>query len=61
MELENKYQETINYIASEIRSSQINVIRKVNKGMIELYWKIGEHISTTKLIEGYGKGGVKKC
>lgn len=60
MGVENKYQETVNYIASEIRSSQINVIRKVNKGMIELYWKIGEHISTTKLIEGYGKGVVDR-
>lgn len=60
MELDNKYINTVAYISNEIKTSQYNIVRKANKAMIEMYWRIGEHISTTKLIEGYGKGVVDR-
>ncbi len=60
MELDNKYTDALAYISNQIVSSRNSVARKINSGMIEMYWKIGEHISTTKLIEGYGKGVVER-
>lgn len=60
MEIDKKYTDAVVYIGNEIRSSRYKVARKINRGMIELYWKIGEYISTTKLVEGYGNGVVER-
>ena len=60
MELDKIYIDAVSYISNEIKNTKYNVIRKVNTASMELHWKIGEYLSTRKLIEGYGKGVVER-
>ena len=59
-ELDKQYIIAVHDLSERIRSARISAIRKANNSMMELYFNIGEYISSKKLIEGYGKGVVEK-
>ncbi len=59
-ERDKRYSVAVQDLSEKIRLSRLNVVRKVNSSMMELYFGIGEYISSQKLIEGYGKGVVER-
>ena len=60
MELDDKYIDVIRDLSQKIRDAKYVAIRKANNTLMELYFSIGEYISSQKLVEGYGKGVVER-
>lgn len=54
--MDNRFSDIIQII----KTSRNNAIRAVNSEMINLYWKIGEHISLKVESSGWGKSVVKE-
>ena len=52
--------ENFNEILSTIQSSKQKAYALVNSTIIELYWNIGNYISTKTIKENWGKGVVKE-
>ncbi|MFI3261514.1 MAG: DUF1016 N-terminal domain-containing protein [Rikenellaceae bacterium] len=59
-DVKNGYYGVVRDISEKIRTAQVVAIRRVNSSMMELYFSIGEYISSKKLVEGYGKGVVER-
>ncbi len=60
MDLDNKYIDVVHDLSQKIRDAKYVAIRKANNTLMELYFSIGEYISSQKLVEGYGKGVVER-
>lgn len=45
-------------VVAMIRDSQLQALRTVNTALIDLYWRIGEHISQKISSDAWGKGTV---
>lgn len=57
---QNKYNDILRQIISEIKSARIVVARRVNSEMMQLYWSIGKRLSVEGLEKGYGSSVVKQ-
>ena len=53
------YQDFFAEIKEAIRQSQYEALKKVNKELIQLYWKIGESIVQRQEEYGWGKSVVE--
>jgi predicted nuclease of restriction endonuclease-like (RecB) superfamily len=47
-------------IKQHIYEARVQAYRTVNRGMIDLYWKIGREITERQIREGWGKSVVEK-
>jgi len=56
----NPTTQNFNEILQTIQSSKQKALQQVNSTLIELYWKIGEYISSKTIKEHWGKGVVKE-
>jgi hypothetical protein len=56
---QNKYNDILKQIVSEIKSTRVVVARRVNSEMMQLYWNIGKRLSVEGLEKGYGSSVVK--
>ncbi len=54
------YNEILNQIIAEIKSTWVVIANRVNNSMIQMYWNIGKNISEKGLKEGYGGNVVKR-
>jgi len=57
---QNKYNDILRQIISEIKSTRVVVARRVNSEMMQLYWSIGKRLSVEGLEKGYGSSVVKR-
>lgn len=57
---QNKYNDILRQIVSEIKSTRVVVARRVNAEMMQLYWSIGKRLSVEGLVKGYGSSVVKR-
>jgi predicted nuclease of restriction endonuclease-like (RecB) superfamily len=57
---QNRYNDILKQIISEIKSTRVVVARRVNAEMMQLYWSIGERLSVEGLEKGYGSSVVKR-
>lgn len=57
---QNKYNDILKQIVSEIKSTRVAVARRVNSEMMQLYWNIGKRLSVEGLEKGYGSSVVKR-
>ena len=57
---QNKYNDILRQIVSEIKSTRVVVARRVNAEMMQLYWSIGKRLSVEGLEKGYGSSVVKR-
>ena len=48
------YKQILQRIVAEIKSSRIQVARKITSATMELYWNIGKELSAQHLSKGYG-------
>jgi len=55
----NQYNEILQYIVSEIKSTRVVLAQRINSGMMQMYWNIGKRLSEEKLAKGYGGNVVK--
>ncbi len=60
MEVDKRYADVVLVLSQKIRDAKYVAIRKANNTLMELYFSIGEYISSQKLVEGYGKGVVER-
>lgn len=58
--IDNGYYGAVRDISEKIRTARVVAVRRINSSMMELYFSIGEYISSKKLVEGYGKGVVER-
>ncbi|MDR2834405.1 MAG: PDDEXK nuclease domain-containing protein [Streptococcaceae bacterium] len=56
----NKYDEVLQYIVTEIKSTRVTLAHRVNSAMMQMYWNIGKRLSVEKLEKGYGGSVVKR-
>ena len=56
--IENKT--NFNKVLSTIQNSKHKALKQVNNTLIELYWEIGQYISTKTIKENWGKSIVKE-
>ncbi len=54
------YSGFLRQVVAEIKNARITAVRKVNREMINLYWRIGEMILAKQLTQGYGKAVVER-
>jgi predicted nuclease of restriction endonuclease-like (RecB) superfamily len=54
------YDAILKQIISEIKSSRLTAIHRVNTTMMHMYWNIGKRLSEEGLEKGYGAGVVEK-
>ncbi|MCX6153170.1 MAG: PDDEXK nuclease domain-containing protein [Candidatus Kapabacteria bacterium] len=47
-----------NEIVELIKNARYDALKAVNKQLIDLYWKVGEHVSQRVANEGWGKGTI---
>jgi hypothetical protein len=47
-------------IVGLIKQARYNSIKSVNKELVELYWRIGEHVSKKISNSEWGKGIIQK-
>ncbi len=53
------YKQILQRIVAEIKSSRIQVARKITSATMELYWDIGKELSAQHLNKGYGSQVVE--
>lgn len=53
------YKQILQRVVAEIKSSRIQVARKIASATMELYWNIGKELSTQHLNKGYGSQVVE--
>ena len=51
---EQGYQDWLNQLKTQIRSSQQRAILAVNRELVLLYWQIGQHILQRQTQQGWG-------
>ena len=56
----NRYNEMLQQIISEIKSTRVVLAQRINSGMMQMYWNIGKRLSVEKLEKGYGSNVVKR-
>ncbi|GHT31030.1 hypothetical protein FACS189434_00020 [Bacteroidia bacterium] len=56
----SQYSEILRYIVTEIKSTRVVIAHRVNSGMMQMYWNIGNRLSVEKLEKGYGSSVVKR-
>jgi len=54
------YSGFLRQVVAEIKNARVTAVRKVNREMINLYWRIGEMILVKQLTQGYGKAVVER-
>jgi len=52
--VQHDYKQILQRIVAEIKSSRIQVARKITSATMELYWNIGKELSAQHLSKGYG-------
>jgi predicted nuclease of restriction endonuclease-like (RecB) superfamily len=57
---QNKYNNILIQIISEIKSTRVSVARRMNTEMMQLYWNIGKRLAFEGLEKGYGSSVVKQ-
>jgi len=57
---QNRYNDILRQIVSEIKSTRVVVAHRVNSEMMQLYWSIGKRLSVEGLEKGYGSSVVKQ-
>ena len=50
----------LNELCTSIVSMRISIARRINDGVMQLYWNIGKSISERKINEGYGSAVIKR-
>lgn len=48
------------YIITEIKSTRVTFVHRVNSAMMTKYWNIGKRLSIEKIEKSYGAGVVKR-
>jgi len=56
----NQYNEILQYIVKEIKSTRVVLAKKINSAMMQMYWNIGKKLSEEQLEKGYGSSVVKR-
>ena len=51
--VQHDYKQILQRIVAEIKSSRIQVARKITSATMELYWNIGKELSAQHLSKGY--------
>jgi predicted nuclease of restriction endonuclease-like (RecB) superfamily len=54
------YNDILQQIITEIKSTRIVLAQRVNSAMMDLYWNIGKRLSVEGLEKGYGASVVKR-
>ena len=54
------YKSLLEELCKNIKGTRISVARRINEGILHLYWNIGKSISERKISEGYGSAVIKR-
>ncbi|MBO4738984.1 MAG: DUF1016 family protein [Bacteroidales bacterium] len=57
---EPDYTSLLEELRKNIKGTRISLARRINEGVIHLYWNIGKSISERKITEGYGSAVIKR-
>ena len=58
--VENQYSDVLRQIIAKVKSARLNVARRLNTTMMQMYWNIGKRLSEEDLQKGYGASVVNR-